>query len=86
MLVLFKLTVYCFLKRIKKPSGELIYGRGETTFSWGETTLSWGETTLSWGETDLGRNDRSCEISSFTITAQIFASSLLNFYPASHVG
>ena len=51
MLVLFKLTVYYFLKRIKKPSGELIFGRGETTFSWGETTFSWGETTLSWGET-----------------------------------
>ena len=39
VLVLFKLTVYCSLKRIKKTSGELTFGRGETTLSWGETTV-----------------------------------------------
>ena len=67
-------------KTYKKPSGELIFGRGETTFSWekmtlswGQTTLSWGKTTLSWGETtwgetDLGRSDRN----SLVLSSNVF--------------
>lgn len=39
VLVLFKLTIHCFLNRRTKTSGKLTFGRGETTLSWGETTV-----------------------------------------------